>query len=92
MRNHVLSEPYLSKLQESRKLMLFDVSTTMEGALSACFMRSTGKIWVQYTAFYVCIGGKCFLVLSQDLAHYNANVGVYKRVCAPIDKQKRKED
>lgn len=29
-RNHGLSEPCLSKLQESRKLMLFDVLTMME--------------------------------------------------------------
>lgn len=36
MRNHGLSEPCLSKLQESRKLMLFDVLTMMEGAVSVC--------------------------------------------------------
>lgn len=36
MRNHGLSEPCLSKLQESRKLMLFDVLTMMEGAASVC--------------------------------------------------------
>lgn len=36
VRNHGLSEPCLSKLQESRKLMLFDVLTMMEGAASVC--------------------------------------------------------
>lgn len=36
MRNHGLSEPCLSKLQESRKLMLFDVLTMIEGAVSLC--------------------------------------------------------
>lgn len=43
----MLSEPYLSKLQESRKLMLFDVLTMMEGAAFSVLMHNLVRIWVQ---------------------------------------------
>lgn len=41
-RNHRLSEQCLSKLQKSRKLMLFDVLTMMKG----------GSVFVLYAALY----------------------------------------
>lgn len=81
----MLSEPYLSKLQESRKLMLFDVLTMMEGAAFCVLMHNLVRIWVQCDCVCAQRGGgeaDARLCISERRV----------RGCALIDKWERKEN
>lgn len=82
-RNHGLSEPCLSKLQESRKLMLFDVLTMMEGRWGgsvSVLVRSPAWIWVHCAWMHA----------WEDLRSVSARARARAR--EHIDEWKRKED